>query len=451
MEGTGKLAAFTAGLDGEAIPDKVLDRATIQIADTVGVALCTATQSYGERIRSYVDTAMPGHSGTILGGGTASPTGAAFANGALAHANDYDDTFESIIIHPSASVVPATIAAAEAVDADTDRVLAGYVAGVETTFRIGHATYPGHYTNGWHSTGTIGSFGATAAAAAVFGLDTRELRHAFGIVASGSSALLRNAGTMTKAIHTAHAARMGVEAALLAREGITADESVLSGERGYGAVMAPDESYDPKQIADGLGTEWAVMDVGIKPYPCGRIMHAAMEALRDLKREEMLRVDDVESVVVSLDDAASDVMTYERPTNEFEARASVEFGLAAVLREGEAGVTEFTTGYITDERTRAVMERVERDFEPDLFGDGFGNYGARLVVTTTDGRRFERERREVPGSLDDPLSETRRFEKFRSCARGAIDDGAIRQTYDAIRKLRGNGDVDDVIRLVSGG
>ncbi|WP_436933801.1 MmgE/PrpD family protein [Halovenus marina] len=449
MDETEQLARFAAELDAASIPDDVLDRARVQIADTIGVALHTTTQPYGEQIRSYVDTAMSGDAVTVLGGGAASPTGGAFANGAFAHANDYDDTFESIIIHPSASVVPAAFAVAETTEADAETLLTGYVAGIETTFRVGHATYPGHYTNGWHSTGTIGSFGAAAAAATVFGFDTAELQRAFGVVASGSSALLRNAGTMMKPVHPAHAARMGVEAALLVREGITADEQILSGERGYGAVMTPDDSYDPEPITDGLGSEWAARDLGIKPYPCGRIMHAAMEELRELRQEQQLQAENVESIVVALDDAASDVMTYERPTDEFEARASIEFGLAAVLRAGDAGVDEFTTEYITDERTRAVMERVERDFEANLFGDGFGNYGAKLVVTTTEGERFERERRQIPGSPDDPLSESRRFEKFRNCAEGALDAEAIRQAYDAIVGLGGESDVDDVLALVS--
>ncbi|TYT62631.1 MmgE/PrpD family protein [Natrialba swarupiae] len=450
MDETEALATFISDCAIDDLPEEVRERARTTIRDTLGVALYASTEPFGDQITEYISDTAPGEEATILGGETASASGAAFANGAFAHAQDYDDTFESVIIHPSASTLPATLAAAEKVNATGEEVLTGYAVGVETTFRIGHAVYPSHYTHGFHSTGTVGSFGATAGVASVLGLSDVEIRRAFGIVASCSSSLLANAGTMTKALHAGHAARTGLDAALLARNGITSNESILSGERGYGEVMTPGNSYDSSSITDDLGETWAIMDLGIKPYPCGRITHTAIEAMRELVETESLTPEDIECIHVTLEKAAEDLMTYDRPSTPEEGRASIEMGLVATLRDGDVRPEQFSYDFLQESETQELFDRIERDFEPNLFGDGFANYGAQLRVQTISGEEYQIERSHAPGSPSNPLSEERLRTKFYECASPSVPEPLVDDLYDVAGAIDEPGNVGRFLEIASG-
>jgi 2-methylcitrate dehydratase PrpD len=450
MAETETLAAFTVDTELADVPADVREKATEAITDYVGVALFGSQHAVGEKIWAHVERVAGGDDATAFCRGTASPTGAALANGAFGHAVDYDDTFESIVIHPTSPVFAAALAAGEHADASGADVLTGYVVGVEAAFRTGHATYPSHYDNGWHSTGTVGTFGATAAAASVLDLSTDRTRHAFGIAASTSSSLKKNFGTMTKPYHAGHAAQMGVRAAMLAADGFTADTEVFEGPIGYGEVMTPGGTYDPTEITDGLGDTWAVTDIGYKPYPSGVITHAAMDALRDILVDEALAADDVERVTVALDDAASEMLHHEDPADALQAKFSIEFCLAAILRERDAGIREFTDEYLDAPETRAQMAKVDRAFEENLFGGNFANYAARVSVTTTDGTTYTAAEKHAPGSPNNPISDERMRAKFDECASVVLSDSDADAAYEAIQALHEPGALDRLKAAVSG-
>src|SRR2546428_4851717 len=200
-----------------------------------------------------------------------SPTWAALANGAAGHAHDFDDTSFALLGHPSVPLLAAALAAAEAETADGAAVTLAYLLGFEIDAAIGSAINPDHYTRGWHSTATIGTIGCAAAAARLLALDLGQVRHAMGLAASLASGLKENFGSMTKPYHAGHAARNGVLAALLAREGLTASESALDGKQGFlGATgSAPIPAAALASTLDGLGQRWHVLETGVggAPHP----------------------------------------------------------------------------------------------------------------------------------------------------------------------------------------
>lgn len=436
---TQQLAEFVVETAYNDLPDPVIAHAKTAILDYLGVAVYGAEHEVGERIASYVDGCMGGEESTVIGRGSASTTGAALANGVFGHAIDYDDTFESIVLHPTAPTFAATLAASEASDATGREVLLGYVVGVETAYRVGHATYPSHYEKGWHATGTIGSFGATAAAASVMQLDAETTAQAFGIVASGSSALKKNFGTMTKPLHAGHAAEQGVRAALLAAEGFTSDPAVLNETLGYGAVMTSEGGYDPAALIADLGAEWGTLDIGFKPYPSGVITHAAMEALREQVVDQDLRPEDVARIEVALDAAASEMLHHKEPTDGLQAKFSIEFCLAAVLRERDPGIHEFTDGYVTSQATRDEIEKVERAFEPNVLGGDYAGYGARVTIETVDGETLTTTMRRAPGSPSNPVSNERLRAKFDENVAARTDESHAQELADAVEGLDGRG------------
>ena len=435
MGETAVLSEFVATTTLEDVPEADIDHAKEAIRDYLGVAIFGSHHTVGDKIHRYVKTAADGMTGTVIGRTSASPTGAALANGTFGHAIDYDDTFESIVIHPTSPIFSAALATTEHVDGSMRECLTGYIIGCDVAYRVGQSTYPEHYQNGWHATGTIGPFGATAAAASILGLQPAAIRRAFGITGSASSSLKKNFGSMTKPLHAGHAAQTGVRAALLAADGFTADSDVFEGDLGYGSVMTVDSGFDPAELTDSLGDWWAVSDIGYKPYPSGVITHAAMDALRALVTENDLDPDEVGRIVVTLDDAASEMLIHAKPDDQLQAKFSIEFCLAAILREGDAGIYEFTDDYVTAKRTRDVIEKVERAFEPDLFGDDYAGYGAIVRVETTDGETFTAEERYAPGSPNNPLNESRLRDKYMECVESQFSSDRAVDIESTIRSL----------------
>lgn len=448
MGETALLAEFTVETEFEDIPGNVIAHAKRTVRDYLGVAVYGSHHEVGDKISTYVDHCYASDGVTVIGRGTTSPSGAALANGTFGHAVDYDDTFESIVIHPTSPVFAAALATGETVDAGGSDLLTSYVVGCEVAYRVGHSTYPSHYQNGWHSTGTVGSFGAAAAAANLLDLTKSETETAFGIVASGSSALKKNFGSMTKPLHAGHASEIGVRSALLAQDGFTADTAVLEGKIGYGKAMAPDGSYDATDITEDLGEEWAVSEICFKPHPSGVITHAAMDALRTIAIDEDLGPGDVEHITVALDDAASEMLHHTNPDTGLEAKFSIEFCLAAILRERKAGIHEFTDEYVSEPETKAVIEKVERSFEQNLFDAHYAGYGARVTVETTDGDTFVNEVKTVPGSPDNPLGEERLRAKFDECVLTVLDEEETEQLAQTIDSLDSGATAGDLATLL---
>lgn len=449
MAETERLAGFIDDTEFSDIPLDAIEAGKRAIRDYAGVAVFGSQHAVGNRLSRFVDRFGPGEQATVFGRGTASATGAALANGGFGHAVDYDDTFESIVIHPTSPTFPAALAAAELVDGAGQDVMTGYLVGVEAAFRIGHATYPSHYDQGFHATGTIGTFGGAAAAGSVLGLSPTELAHAFGIAASSASSLKKNFGSMTKPYHAGHAAEMGLRAALLAQDGFTADPEIMEGPIGYGAVMTPGGDYDPSAITDGLGSDWAVHDIGFKPYPSGVITHAAMEALRRIVIEEDLEPSDVERIVVTLDEAATEMLHHKQPADALQAKFSIEFCLAAILLERDVDIHAFSDDYVQSDRSQSTIQLVERAFEPNLFGDEFAGYGGRVLVETVDGSEYVEEERRAPGGPSNPITEERWIDKFETCAGTVLRDDQVDDLKRAIDGLEDQGSIAELTTAVT--
>lgn len=431
MDETERLSQFVAETTYDDLPRAARTMAKTAIRDFVGVALYGSTHPTGSTIADYVHRTLTGKDATIIGDGTASPEGAALANGVAGHAIDFDDTFETIPIHPTAPSFSAALAAAEHAKASSQSVLTGYLIGVETTYRVGHATFPGHYYGGFHSTGTAGTFGAVAATSSVLELEGPVIRRALGIGASGSSSLRKNFGTMTKPYHAGHAASLGMRAARLAQAGFTANESIFTGETGYGAVMGFGD-YTPSRLTDGLGHDWAIHELGFKPFPVILMVQAPMEALRRVMIRENLTTESIESVTAVLPDEGADVLNNEYPQNADEAKFTVEFPLAAILRDRTLTLDQLTDEYVQASETQSVMQNVNRVFDSTALGDEFDRYGGQVTVRTTNGQTFTEPEPITPGMPGNPLGEDRLRTKFVDCADTVLDSNTTRELWELL-------------------
>lgn len=450
---TARLARFIQETAFEDLPDSIVDKSKKLILDIIGISLAGSRQELGPIVTDYVNSVTTEGDSTIWGQNESSPFGAALANGSFAHSLDFDDTYANgPVLHPSAPVFSAALAAAEPEQSTGKDVLEGYAIGLEVARRIGKAVNPKHYDHGFHNTGTIGSFGATAAVSSILDLSVEETRNAFGIVASSSSTMKAgNFGKMTKPYHAGHAASMGVQAATLARGGFKADKSILEGETGYGNVMAFGE-YDPTPITEDLGADWIGFEIKRKLYPNGSYYQGALEAIRRIVERETLNADDVESVHV---DFVIPMPTRkgkgELPQEALQGKFSVNFLMAAVLLDGDVTIGTFTDEYVTSDAVQEQMRKVT-SFSPDtLEGDvEFMRSSGTVSVTTVDGREITEKEEHSPDTPPNPVDQERFDAKFFACADWAIDRAAAEDIKEIVDDIEECNDINELTAVVHG-
>ena len=420
---TAAISTFAASASYDDVPTAVRERAGIHILDSLGLALAGAVSPVAGIVRSWLaDQEIAGRGSTIFGTRLrAPPRFAAQANAAAIHAENFDDTSPQADpgrtggIHASAAVLPTVFAVGEARGCSGADVVMAYLVGVEVASRLNHAMAPRHYADGFHVTGTLGIFGAVAAAARLMDLDSGAAAHALGIAASRAGGVRRNFGTMTEILHPAHAAEDGIAAAELALRGVTAAPDALDGPGGY--IAAAGGGADETAIVGRLAAPWVFEDPGvwIKPHPSGALAHPAAACLLDLMNAGEISAADVATIRVRTNRRIVNTLLAGLPRNPTEARFSMGFILAVIAIEGRAGLAEFTEATLHRPDIRAMMARVEHTAF-DREAAGFTNVTTFVAVDTTDGRRLEGRVDGARGSTLSPFTTGETTAKFRDCA-----------------------------------
>jgi len=353
---------------------------------------------------------------TVVGTGLrTAPTWAALANGTAGHAHDFDDTSFALMGHPSVPLLAALLACAEAEMADGAALALGYLVGFEVDAALGTGLNPAHYERGWHATSTIGTLGCAAGAARVLGLDPAQTRHALALAASLASGLKENFGSMTKPYHAGHAARNGVLAARLAREGLTAAESALDGKQGFIAAFGGN-ALDA--ALERLGQRWHLVESGIaiKPYPSCALTHASVDALIELRRQHALKPAEVAGIEIGVNRIALDVLSYAAPATALERKFSMQFCAATALVDGRLDFRSFQDGEVRDLAVRALMPAITMIVDESLPAGLTEHAWSRVTVQMRDGRVLSAPARGASGHPDRPLSALALHEKFLACA-----------------------------------
>ena len=276
----------------------------------------------------------------------------ALLDAAAATAHDYDDTHLRTVIHATPPIAGVLFALARERSISGADFLHAFILGVETTCRLGNTVGPGHYERGWHITSTCGVFGAAAAAGKVLGLRKDQLRNAIGIAATQAAGLVEVLGSMARVLNAGFAARNGLAAARLAADGFEGPARPLEGLRGFVNVFGGSQDFD--QLLDRWGEHWEITKVAYKPYPCGVVLHALVDAC--LEQREKIR--DSESIVVALNPLAVERTDRPEPRNALEARLSAHHAVAVAALRGRAGLAEFTDAAAIDPQLRAFRRRV---------------------------------------------------------------------------------------------
>jgi 2-methylcitrate dehydratase PrpD len=411
------------------------------VLDTIGVALAGAVEPAARAVQGVVKESHGPC--TLLGlASRASASDAALANGTAAHALDYDDMCFISLAHPSAPLVAAALAAAEAAGASGRSLLDAYVVGFEIEARLGRAMNPRHYQRGWHCTSTLGTIGAAAAAARLLGLDESACGHALAIAASQASGLKENFGTMVKPLHAGLAARNGILAAQLARCGMTASAAAIEGPQGFLAAMDSEHASLSEYAAD-LGSRWEIVDTGItvKLYPSCAGTHPTLDALLDLRRCERFAAGDVESIDVGVDAIVPTILIYDRPATGLEAKFSMPFCAAAAIVDGRVGIDTFDAAKLADPAIAAMQSRVTMQVDPTLDSSAPALTQARVTVRLKDGRVLRASANGARGYPAHPASSDELAAKFVACASRVLPEAQARVALKMISELESVADV----------
>jgi 2-methylcitrate dehydratase PrpD len=417
-------------------PASARARAAAAVLDTVGVALAGAAEP-ASRIVQGVVAAEGGDRCRVFGTpARSSATGAALANGTAAHALDFDDMCFVSLAHPSAPLVAAAFAAAELSAASGRAVLDAYIVGFEIETRLGRAMNPGHYHHGWHCTSTLGTIGAAAAASRLLGLDALRIGHAIAIAASEASGLKENFGTMVKPLHAGLAARNGVLAALLAKDGMTASDRALDGPQGFLTALASERATLEPEIAD-LSVRWDIVDSGItvKLYPSCAATHPSIDAILDLRRREGFGAGDVERIDIDVDSTTPTVLIYERPATGLQAKFSMPFCAAAAVVYGGIGIDTFEADRLLDPRVVALMPHVAMRVDAAFDGGAPPLTQARIHIRLRGRPTLTHEVRGARGYPDRPASDEELGAKFQACARRTLAGPSVDRALALLRSL----------------
>ncbi len=286
---TDALTAFITKTTLSSMPADVVTEAKRCLVDGFGVILAGSTVKGSAIVRDYVRTVGDRKEATAIGAGgfMTSAEHAALINAASGHAMDYDDTQLSttpdrtfgLLTHPTVPALAAALAVAERKKASGAAFLEAFLVGFEVECKIAEAIDPEHYNHGFHSTGTIGTFGAAAAAAKLMNMPAPAVRHMLTIASSMSSGIRVNFGSMTKPLHSARAAQNGIVAAELASRGFTGGDDGLDGRWGFFEVFGTGVDLD--RLIPVLGKPYTIVSPGtsFKPYPCGSLSHPTMDAM----------------------------------------------------------------------------------------------------------------------------------------------------------------------------
>jgi 2-methylcitrate dehydratase PrpD len=443
---TALLAVHLARVRYEDLPAATLAATRRSIVDTVGVMLAGSGPAATASKLIPMLAAWGGVAqSTVVGHPLRLPApNAAFANGAMAHQYDFDDTHDAAVAHPTANTLAAGLAVAEAVEGCSGRELLRAIAvGNDIACRFGLAIRGSLYEYAFTRPPIIGIWGATAAAACLLRLDAEHTMWAFGHTlhqTANTLECLYAPGSDVRGLRDGFSARAGVTAAYMAAAGVRGDVTAVEGRFGLFSAYFRGE-YDPAQITDGLGTRFEGEQVSIKPWPSARETHATIRAVLELRERHAIRPDDVAEVRLHVGQTnlefCEPAAARRRPPGKMDALSSLPYAVAVALAHGSMPLTAYTEAGLRDAMVLSLADRVSWQLDEARSRDGTIE-GARVQLKTRDGRAFEHEVRHGLGHPDSPLTEAMLRAKFRDCAvmvRRPIADAEIDRLQAAVAAL----------------
>lgn len=447
---TQKLGSFVTNLRLQDIPTDALLTAKSGFIDCFGVMIAGQRETVSDLVdRAMASTDRAEQASIIPTGAKRNVEDAALINGVSAHVLDYDDV--TLDGHPSAVLVPAILAQAEASGCSGAEMLLAYVAGYEVWAELLVREPTPLHQKGWHPTALRGTIAAAAACARLRGLNAAQITTAMAISASMAGGLVANFGTLTKCFQVGRAAQSGVIAARLAQAGLTASPDALEHPSGFLAATSPLGEADLMRAFDPANKEWHLSRQGlnIKRYPVCYATHRAIDAALDLANGNGLTSSNVERIRVSTGEMQMVMLRNERPQTGFEAKFSMPFAMASAIVARRVGLAQLTDEFVLRPEIQSLFPKVSYDLTKDtLDGSAFARAESVEIVTTSGQILNSVKVKFAKGSHQRPLTQDELRDKFDDCLGDTFDDKAKFNAFDKLSNLERLNSAADLFALV---
>ena len=438
MGATQQLAARIATSTLENIPGTAQEVSKQALLDFIGVTVAGVDEPLSKILRADAEEQGGHPQATVIGTAErVSVQQAALINGSAGHAHDYDDVQMDMSGHPTVPVAPVVLALAEQQNSSGAELVAAFATGVDAECIVGRYAGSAHYQNGWHATGTVGTFGAAAAAANMLKLDPSTTAQALGIAGTQAAGLKSQFGTMCKPLHAGHAATTGAQAAALAAKGFSSRDNILEIEQGFMATQAASANIDKFDIA--ITTPSFVQDICFKYHAACYLTHSAIEATASLCKQNAFDPHQIAAVTIEVEKGHFKVCNIQEPQTGLEAKFSLRFTTAMTL----AGVDTSSIDIFTDELTQDPSLIHFRDLITVKAHEG-RNPDTIVTITTKDGQQFQ-EAFNVAIPMTDLNAQWEKLEhKFRTLCKPRIGSQRTEQIIQLCRTLEQQDDLGDL-------
>jgi 2-methylcitrate dehydratase PrpD len=457
MDATFLFAKNIANTKYEDLPREVVEATKKQVLDLLGVALGGFSKPGPKELREIVRDWGGKEESTLIGCTQKVPApNAAHVNATMAHALDYDDVHETAIMHPGVAIIPTCMAVAEQKgNLSGKEFITASALGVDMMCRLALATTPGSrpLNTGWHLTTLFGFLGAAGAAGRMLGLGEEKIVNGLGIAyhqCSGNGQCVID-GALTKRMGPGFSVKGGITAALLAEKGVTGARNCLEGEWGLYKLYLHG-NYDAKALTKDLGKYFEGINVAIKPYPCCRGIHPAIDAALALVKEHHIKAEDVQKIVLSVSKEHYQLLCEPeeaklKPRTPVDAQFSIPWGVATAIVRKQVTLDDFTEMAIKSQEILKVTQKMSvkvdtRLNRPDKIEP------TSVELTTKQGKVYTKEIEEPLGSLGRPMSFDDCARKFRDCAKDLGDEN-IDKVIELINDLEKITDIRKLINLLS--
>ena len=435
----------------EALPPEAVATAQQGVLDTIGVTLAGASEETTAVVARTLRKTAAGGPALIFGSSErVDVLSAALINGVAAHALDFDDCSNTLGGHPSAPILPALWTLAPGCSGKA--LIAAYAAGVECECKLARAVHFHHYEKGWHPTATLGTFGSAAACGHLLRLTPEEMATALALAASMASGIKANFGTMAKPFHVGHAARNGLLAALLAKEGMTANHAALEHKQGFFAVFNGEGTFHPDRILAEWAKPYDLAEPGIafKRHPCCGSTHPAADAMLHLRSAHALASESVARIESWTHPRRLEHTNRPDPQSGLDGKFSIQYVLARALMHGIVSIEHFSETAVREGAARALTAKVAAKPDASVAREADDHFYARVRVTTTAGQAFEH-------FVDRPLGRDRAHPlpagtleaKFRDCASIVLAPECIEAVVCLCDNLEYVPDVEGILKVLA--
>jgi 2-methylcitrate dehydratase PrpD len=434
------LARHIANARFSDLPEAAVSAGRRGVLDWLGCALAGSRHGTLDILASVMQELNGQPQATVLGRKSkAGILEAATINGQMGHVLDYDDThMAGVVLHASSPVLAALFALSETTRVGGADLLLAYACGFEAGVRIGQAS-PGHHRGGWHLTGTLGTFAASAAAARLLGLDEQQIVHALGIGGTQAAGMQQNRGTMCKSFHAGKAAANGILAAKLAQRGFDSSAQIVEGNRGFCRIYS--DAAAPQALVDELGRRWEITRNGHKPYACGVVLHPAIDALIRLRKAHAIDAAKVTQISLRVHPLVLAITAVVEPRTGLKSKFSISHCAAVALHDGAAGTAQYTDAKALDPAIMALRQRTTAVADDSLRND------EAYATVVADGRTYEYHVEHATGTVDNPMDDEAIRTKFMANAEPAIGRQRAGQVCDWVAAIERQADVSELMAL----